>query len=286
MSQDTAAISDEELAHYRTWTGRVTETVDHVPEEIVRRFAAAVDRDMPADGLVPPMWHYGLFLAAVPTAQLGPDGHPPRGGALPPVRLPRRMFAGSEMRFLSPLRIGMPARCVSKVLSVDRRKGTSGDLVLVRVEDRIDQGGAPCIEEVRTIIYLGAGARVAPVAADPELRPGPDDESWTPDSVALFRFSAVTFNTHRIHYDRPYAQEAELYPGLVVHGPFTALRLCDLAARHRNARPSHFSFRGEAPLFCGQTAILSPQADADGDGLAVLARRCDGKVAMRAAVRF
>lgn len=278
------AITDGELGHYQTWIGRQTITVDDISKDVIQRFAAAVDRDMPADGLVPRMWHYGLFLDAVSTAQLGPDGHPPRGGAIPPVRLPRRMFAGSEIQFVSPLQIGISARCVSEIVSVDRRKGSGGDLVLVRVEDKISQNNTLCIKEVRTIVYLGRGARVEPTIPHPQLQPESGDEIWVPDGVALFRFSAVTFNAHRIHYDLPYAQEAESYPNLVVHGPFTALRLCEFAGRHKNATPTHFTFRGEAPLFCGQAVTLSP--DTEGETLTVTAKRCDGKIAMRATVGF
>jgi 3-methylfumaryl-CoA hydratase len=277
-------ITDAELELYQEWIGRQMAIVDDVSKDVINRFAAAIDRDMPADGLVPPMWHYGLFLDAVPTSNLGSDGHPPRGGAMPPVRLPRRMFAGSEIEFVSPLQIGLSARCISEVVSVDRRKGSTADLVLVRVEDRISQNETLCIKEVRTIVYLGHGASVEPIIPNPQLPSSSGDDIWTPDSVALFRFSAVTFNAHRIHYDLPYAQEAEGYPNLVVHGPFTALRLCDFASRHRAKTPTRFTFRGEAPLFSGQAVTLSP--DRDDEALTVTARRCDGKIAMRAAVQF
>jgi 3-methylfumaryl-CoA hydratase len=272
--------TENELDHYRSWIGRRTTLHDNVSIDVIARFAAAVDRPMPEDGFVPAMWHYGLFLNEVPSAQLGPDGHPPRGGFMPPVRLPRRMFAGSEVHFIAPLRIGMPATCRSEIVSVDLRKSGRGDLILVRVADEVGQDGSVCIRETRTIVYLNAGAAVPPVVPD-SIRPrGTDDETWQPDSVALFRFSAVTFNAHRIHYDRPYAQDVELYPDLVVHGPFTAIRLCDFASRYKNTRLQTFSFRGEAPLFCGQPVTLT--AIEDGISLLVAAVRCDGKTAMSA----
>lgn len=272
-------ITEQELSHYREWIGRRTVTEDHVPPDVIRRFAAAVDRDIPAD-YVPPMWHYGLFLNSEPTANLGIDGHPPRGGTLPPVRLPRRMFAGSEMKFLAPLKIGVAAVCESAVVSVDLRQGSRGDLVLVRVADKIVQAGKTCVEETRTIVYLGAGQPVPPVAAKKDIKPAEGEELWLPNSTALFRFSAVTFNAHRIHYDEPYAREAEGYPGLVVHGPFTALRLCDFAARKLDRPLQSFSFRGEAPAFCGQPVILS--AAEEGGTLRASAKRCDGVTAMQA----
>lgn len=275
---EISAVTDSELELYRTWIGRKAIMHDAVSPDVIGRFAAAIDRPMPADGTVPPMWHYGLFLNDVATAQLGSDGHPPRGGAMPPVRLPRRMFAGSEMTFHAPIRIGIAATCVSEVVSVDRRKGSRGDLVLVRVADTVSQDGAPCIEEVRTIVYLDAGQPVPPVVPDASLSSGPHDEIWTPDSVALFRFSAVTFNAHRIHYDRPYAQDVEGYPDLVVHGPFTAVRLCDFAGRLKEKPLRSFSFRGEAATFCGQPVKLSLVEN--GDSFRIAAIRCDGKTAM------
>jgi 3-methylfumaryl-CoA hydratase len=272
------AIREQELLLYREWIGRKTIVEDHISPDVIRRFAAAVDRDMPKEH-VPPMWHYGLFLNSEPTANLGPDGHPPRGGALPPVRLPRRMFAGSEMKFLGPLKIGVAGACESEVVSVDLRQGKAGDLVIIRVADRIVQGGQLCIEETRTIVYLGAGTPVPPVVAG-DRQPAPGEERWLPNSTALFRFSAVTYNAHRIHYDEPYAREAEGYPGLVVHGPFTALKLCDFAARRLKRPLTSFSFRGEAPLFCGQPVTLA--AAQEGGTLRVTARRCDGVTAMQA----
>lgn len=272
--------TESELDHYRSWVGKQTILHDNVSSDVIARFAAAIDRPMPDDGLVPAMWHYGLFLNDVPSAQLGPDGHPPRGGFMPPVRLPRRMFAGSEAHFVSPLRIGVPASCRSEIVSVDLRQSGRGDLILVRVLDEISQHGSLCIKETRTIVYLNAGAAVPPVVADSSRPMRADDETWQPDSVALFRFSAVTFNAHRIHYDRPYAREVELYPDLVVHGPYTAIRLCDFASRCKNSRLRTFSFRGEAPLFCGQPVTLA--AIEDGPSLRVAAIRCDGKTAMSA----
>lgn len=278
-----APITEQEIGHYREWIGRRTVIEDHVSPDVIRRFAAAVDCAMPAED-VPPMWHYGLFLNSEPTASLGVDGHPPRGGALPPVRLPRRMFAGSAMKFLSPLKIGGVASCESEVVSVDLRQGSRGDLVLVRVADRIMQRGTLCIDETRTIVYLGAGRPVAPVVPSENATFAGGEEIWTPNSAALFRFSAVTFNAHRIHYDEPYAREEEGYPGLVVHGPFTALKLCDFSERTRKAPLRSFSFRGENPLFCGQPIMLS--ASQEGSTLRVSARRCDGATGMQASAEF
>jgi 3-methylfumaryl-CoA hydratase len=278
-------ITEDELAHYRSWVGRRTTTTDSISPDVIHRFAAAIDSPAPDDGCVPPMWHYGLFLNDVPSRELGPDGHPPRGGAMPPVRLQRRMFASADATFIAPLAIGTDAELQSEVISVDHRKGSQGDLVLVRVNDSISQNGAACIIESRTIVYLNAGAPVAPV--EPEKNPEPiasGQEIWVPDSVALFRFSAVTFNAHRIHYDLPYARKVEGYPGLVVHGPLLAVRLCNFAGRIKKSTPYKFTFRGEAPSFCGQPIAFTSKDD--NEGLTLSARRADGKKAMSATALF
>ena len=281
---DASGISDSELDHYRSWIGRRTTVYDSISEEAISRFSAAIDCPMPKDGLVPPMWHYGLFLNNVPTAQLGPDGHPPRGGSMPPVRLPRRMFAGSDASFVGSLRMGVPSFCHSEILSVDRRQGRAGELVLVRVGDQIGQDGTICIRETRSIVYLATGFQVPTPVKEPNRQASANEETWIPDPVALFRFSAVTFNAHRIHYDREYAKLEEGYPDIVVQGPFTAVRLADFATRSVSRQLRSFAFRGEAPLFCGAPIVLSVVEDER--PLRVVALRCDGKVAMSATADF
>jgi 3-methylfumaryl-CoA hydratase len=258
------------------------EEKDGVSPEVVSRFAAALDHAWPGGGAeLPPMWHYGLFLNQVPTARLGPDGHPPRGDFMPPVKLPRRMFAGAKIGFRAPLVAGREATKVSEITTVDYRQGKSGGLVFVRVNVSVLQHDALCVEEEQTIVYRGDGPRmpaVAPRAAPPEPATG-SVENWLPTSVELFRFSAVTFNAHRIHYDLPYASEVEGYPGLVVHGPLTALRLCAFASRLLGPL-KEFRFRGEAPLFVWQPVRLI--GDRGGTECRLVAERCDGAAAMTA----
>ncbi|MCP4993915.1 MAG: acyl-CoA dehydrogenase [Gammaproteobacteria bacterium] len=201
---------------------------------------------------LPALWHWFYFLPQVPNSKIGPDGHPQRGGFLPPVDLPRRMFAGSRMEFITPMIIGHPANRVGTVLNVTEKSGKSGRLVFVTVEYKIYQNDTLCIREEQDIVYKEAGGRISPPIPLDEWIPVPPD-TWSqvvePSEVLLFRFSALTFNAHRIHYDRRYAMEEEGYPGLVVHGPLTALMLAELTARKSTRRISAFSFQGRAPLF-------------------------------------
>lgn len=217
---------------------------------------ALLDREEPLPEMgspLPALWHWFYFLPQVRNSRIGVDGHPQRGGFLPPVELPRRMFAGSRMDFIAPLIIGAPARREGTVLSVTEKSGKSGKLVFVTVEYRIYQNEMLCIREEQDIVYKEAGGRVSPpvpLAQWAPVQDGAYSELVTPSEVFLFRFSALTFNAHRIHYDRRYAMDEEGYPGLVVHGPLTALLLAELAARNSSPRRiSSFSFQGRAPLF-------------------------------------
>lgn len=278
-------ISSTEIENYRSYVGRSMSETDTVGAHVAALMAATLDRPHTGAAL-PPMWHYGLFLTSVPTRALGPDGHPPRGEFMPPVSLPRRMFAGSDLRFLHPLTIGQDVTRASRIAAVDHRRGKTGDLVFVRIAMTLSQAGVPCIEEEQTIVYRGAGGRVAPVAVVARAPLAADEtaEDWLPGTVELFRYSAATFNAHRIHYDLPYATEEEGYPGLVVHGPLTATRLCDFAAKVAGRAITRFTFRGEAPAFVGQPVRLIGRMD--GNACKVRAERADGVVAMSATAIF
>ena len=279
-------ITEEEVASYRAHVGRRMEEKDGIAEEIVRRFAATLDQDWAGpDAPLPAMWHYALFLNTTPTARLGEDGHPPRGDFLPAVRLPRRMFAGADVRWRAPLMASRQATKVSEIRTVDFRQGRTGDLLFVRLAITVSQGSAACVEEEQTIVYRGDGPRLPPIVPGPARTPSPGEtvESWLPGRAELFRLSAVMFNAHRIHYDLPYATETEGYPDLVVHGPLTAIRLCTLA--RRAAGPlTGFRFRGEAPLFVDQPVTLS--ATTSGRECRLAAVRCDGATAMTAVATF
>jgi len=269
------SVSPDELAHWQTWVGRPECRSETIAPTLLDRFAAAIGEQR-TGGAIPSLGHWAFFIQAVQPDQLGPDGHPLRGGFLPPVTLERRMFASSDMRFHAPLAQDELATHHAELVSLVHKKGSSGDLILAEVASRIEQAGELCIEERNTIIYR-AGGSATPAIAPKDLPPPDGAESWSPATADLFRFSAVTFNSHRIHYDLPYATGEEQYPGIVVHGPFTAAKLFGLA--RRSAGPlTRFSFRAQAPLFCGQPVLLYTGEDAN----TVIARRCDGVTAMTA----
>lgn len=243
-----------EQQRYTDWIGSTERLEEDIALAPVQGLAATLDdtgsRFGTGDAL-PPLWHWLYFLPRVAQSALGTDGHPQRGGFLPPVELPRRMFAGARTQFHFPLRIGAPAVREGTVLDVNEKHGKSGTLVFVTVRYRISQREGICVEEQQDIVYREPGAAVpAPRRGDwPRAPEGAWTKVVTPDPMLLFRFSALTFNAHRIHYDRPYATAEEGYPGLVVHGPLTAIQLMELV-RHNATRPvASFSFRGQAPLF-------------------------------------
>lgn len=248
--------------------------------------SALLDREGPlpeTGSSLPALWHWFYFLPQVPGSKIGVDGHPQRGGFLPPVDLPRRMFAGSRMEFLTPPVIGGPARREGRVLNVREKSGNSGRLVFVTVEYRIYQGDRLCIREEQDIVYKEAGGRIPPpVPLDQwaPLQPGAWSQVVQPSEVLLFRFSALTFNAHRIHYDRRYAMEQEGYPGLVVHGPLTALLLAELAARQSARQIRGFSFQGRSPLFdMHPFRLVGSAAD---DEVVLEAQGPTGEIAMKA----
>lgn len=239
---------------FREWIGR-TETVhDGLSPEQARRAAATFDDEVTsvaAGSPMPPLWQWCYFLPHARQSALDVDGHPHRGGFLPPIPYPRRMFAGARMQFHAPLRLGQPATREGEIRNVLLKSGRSGSLAFVTVGYHFVQDGVTCIDEEQDIVYREPGAPVAAPSVLPA--PAPDPARWmrtiVPDSRLLFRFSALTFNAHRIHYDRPYARDEEGYPGLVVHGPLTAMLLADLVRRNTNRALRAFSFRGLAPLF-------------------------------------
>ncbi len=270
---------------YTDWIGSAEERADLIGLGPVQGLLATLDdgETEPGEGdALPPLWHWFYFLPVVPQSRIGPDGHPQRGGFLPPVALPRRMFAGGRTRFPAPLIIGRPALRTGTVLKVAEKSGASGALVFVTVGYEIRQDGRLCIAEEQDIVYREPGAPVpAPVPAPfPDLPDGAWSRIVTPDPVLLFRFSALTFNAHRIHYDRPYAMAEEGYPGLVVHGPLTAVLLIDLVRRHAMRPVAAFEFRGRAPLF--DLAPFRVSGVAGEDKVALEAHGPDGKTAMTA----
>lgn len=271
-------VTSEDIAYWRTWIGKTETRTEILEAESLRRYAAAILEDLDIERRLPSLAHWAFFLPVVSASAIGEDGHPHRGGFLPPITLARRMFASSNIHFGAGLRVGHAAVRRSTITDVKHRSGRSGDLVLVDVEHRITQDGAECILERQSIVFREDGGRTEPI--EPIDQPvDAADQLWEPGPVDLFRFSAATFNSHRIHYDLPYTTEVEGYPGLIVHGPFTAARLCGYAAR--DGRPlKRFSFRATAPLFALQRIRLTAGEQAD----EYRAIRCDGAVAMSAVV--
>ena len=264
-------------ADVEAWKGAIgNETIEYqlLPTAQLRRFAQAAG--VTDDTAMPPLPHWAFFLPAPSDSDIGVDGHPRRGGFLPAVSLPRRMFAAADIRFETPLETGLEARLDSVVADVTHKSGRSGDLVFVEVDRTLSQDGVVRVRERQSYVYRSDGGTVE--MPEP-LTQAPDGERWWPSEVNLFRFSAATANGHRIHYDHPYATKVEGYPALVIHGPFTAVKLAALAGR-RGALAS-FAFRAQAPLFLGQPVYLQRTNDDE-----VRAVRCDGATAMTAKVSY
>ena len=234
---------------------------------------------------LPPMWHWLYFLPAARRSETGPDGHPRRGGFLPPVPLKRRMFAGGETLFHRPLLVGETVKQRATVKRVVRKEGRSGPLVLVSVEYGIRADEGPVLTETQNLIYTDSPPS-APQPPSEKSRPPTRPWEWNvpTDPVLLFRFSALTNNAHRIHYDHPYATAVEGYPGLVVHGPLTALLLAELARRRGVTDPGRFSFRARSPFYCGDTLHLrgGPDSKDPNRGWALGAYSPEGRLGVEA----
>jgi 3-methylfumaryl-CoA hydratase len=257
---------------YSAYVGRTETRRDVVWPPLVRGLAATLDvteAEAAPAGMLPPTWHWMLFQDWAPAHALGPDGHPRRGGFLPPVHdLPRRMWGGVRLSFVRDLEIGMPVRRTSTILKVEEKQGASGRLVFVAVRHEIagedDPASGPALIEEHDIFYRGvAGAAVKAAAPAPPPPAGAFRRTIQPDPVLLFRYSALTGNGHRIHYDLDYVTREEGYPGLVVHGPLQATLLADLVRRQTGARVARLAFRARRPAFHANPLTLIGW-DADG----------------------
>ena len=269
------------------WIGRSETRRDLVTEAPVAGMAATLDDGLPmptAGEPLPPLWHWLYFLPRPRRSEIGPDGHAARGGFLPPVPLPRRMWAGGRLEWHDAIRVGDAIERVSRVEDVTTKSGRSGDLVFVRVRHRISTPRGVALIEEHDIVYRD----VPSPGSQPPIAPAARvDEAWSmriePDDVLLFRYSALTFNGHRIHYDRRYVTEVEGYPGLIVHGPLIATLLVELLRRHRpDATLAHFEFRAVSPLFDIAAFDVCGRPADDGATIDLWARRLDGGLAMTA----
>ncbi|MEL6738265.1 MAG: MaoC family dehydratase N-terminal domain-containing protein, partial [Pseudomonadota bacterium] len=229
------------MSRFDAWIGREARSSDRLDEALARRWLATFDLGPAEDGTLPQGIHFALCTPDAPTAALGQDGHPARDQSassfLPPIPLPRRMWASSAITFIAPIAVGAVIERKSRIASISEKEGGSGKLAFVNVEHDTRSNGTLSVREVQTLVYREAAAPDAPLSPPEVGDEGFDTAPWDrfhverPDEALLFRYSALTFNTHRIHYDAPYAREVERYRGLVVHGPLTASLMLQFAAR-------------------------------------------------------
>jgi len=273
------------------WIGRRTEARDILQVRPARLMQATLDRE-PSLGegdMLPPLWHWLYFLDACRAGDLGRDGHARKGAFLPPVPLPRRMWAGGRLRFHAPLILGREARKRSEIIAIEEKQGRSGRLCFVTVAHHVFQdvfqGDRLALSEEHDIVYREAPSPHAPVPPPlPVCEGAAFSRRVVPDAVMLFRYSALTFNGHRIHYDAAYARAVEGYEGLVFHGPLMATLLLDLACTQTGLQPQGFSFRGVAPVVGMRPFDLEGRQD--GTALRLWAKRADGALAMSAVAHF
>lgn len=289
----------------RQWIGRyetLTDTLHAGPANLLAMtldHAPALEEALGAGDALPPLWHWIYFLQSAPLGALGRDGHPAKGGFLPPVALPRRMWAGGRFGFSADLHVGESVQKKSVIKDVQLKQGRSGALCFVTVRHEVCETDKPAaFWEEHDIVYR---EDPSPDASPPKTTSkatskavgqtalvGNDwehTETVTPSEVLLFRYSALTFNGHRIHYDRDYARTVEGHDGLVVHGPLIATLLMGLAQRLKDgARPIRFEFRAASPLF--DTAPFTLHARQDGDAVTLAAATPQGRLAMQATARF
>jgi 3-methylfumaryl-CoA hydratase len=277
-------MTELDVGHLRSWIGRSETFHDRVTRFPYAALSATLDRDDPspaASDELPPLWHWLYFLPIARQSVLGPDGHPARGGFLPPVPLPRRMWAGGRFVFHRPLRVDQDISRVSVVQDVTVKQGRNGALCFVLVRHSVSGPGGLALEEEHDIVYRdNPRPDEAPAAGRPVRTDGAWQRDISPSDALLFRYSALTFNSHRIHYDRRYVTETEGYPGLIVHGPLIATLLIDLLRRNTDRAVASFKFRAVGPLF--DTAPFSVHGKPDGSSVALWARNPDGNLAMEA----
>ena len=291
MHPNTVQIDAATLTKLQSWQERSETMSDVITAAPLRALSATLDRDdpVPEDGsAVPALWHWLYFLPHARQSEIGPDGHPRRGGFLPPVPLPRRMWAGGRLRWETdnPLRVGQEVQRVSTIRSVQHKTGRSGELLFVLVEHRFLNHDGLALTEEHDIVYRAA-ARPGDPVPPPQQPPLAGQAAWSrsivPDDILLFRYSALTFNGHRIHYDRRYVTQVEGYPGLIVHGPLIATLLLDLLRRQLpGARVVAFDFKALRPTFDLHPFSVHGKPRDDGRTIDLWAQDHDGFLTMQA----
>ena len=270
------------------WVGNQISHEEIIHQQSLNGFAALMDEGDPASDIVPPGGHWMYFLPTDRQSRIGPDGHPIKGDFLPPVELPRRMWAGGRLEFHAPLRAGDKAKKISTIKSVLEKQGRTGALVFVTVEHQVMNQAGLCLTEEHDIVFREAAGVAS--SGKKDMQGAPDDGVWEetvkPDSVMLFRYSALTFNGHRIHYDREYCLEKEGYPGLVVHGPLLGTLLMRLAVNKMDGRPLRkFSFRNFNPIFDIASFTLDGKPE-NNDACSVWVQGPTGELAVKATAEF
>ena len=255
---------------FTEWIGQSIESNDDADGATLRRLAATLDRDEPLN-FVPPLGHWLFHLPETPHAMLGGDGHPARGGFLPPIGQPRRMWAGGRLRFAAPVPVGSAMTKRTTITNIVEKEGVVGKMVFVTLRHVISVAEVEAIVEDQDLVYLPSAAPAPPKLIQ---RPAPSHQrTMIADEALLFRFSALTFNAHRIHYDLGYTRNVELYPALVVQGPLQAMLLLNFA-RDNGAAVEHFAFRARAPLYVASEFTLNQAGDqlwiSDNEGLVTM----------------
>jgi len=271
-----------DIEYLRRWIGRKDIGSDLITEDLARKYHATFDYsgEPPRMGdVVPRLIHFCLAQPAAPTSKLGFDGHPARGDFLPPVPLPHRMWAGGALIFQGDLRVGDEVKRTSRIEDVVLKQGRTGALCFVTVQHRIEANGALVLEERQDIVYRGPVTPGATAKSHPPAEQGTHQRPMKAEATILFRYSALTFNSHRIHYDRRYVTQVEGYSGLIVHGPLQAALLCNYATELRGP-PRRFSFRSLSPLFDDDAFAL--HANEDGEGLKLWTAKQNGPLCMNA----
>ena len=286
MNQVTNTLNETYL---REWIGNTESVEETISAEPLHRMRATLDmepKNIEAGEAVPPLWHWAYFLTPVRASELGRDGHPALGNFMPPVSLPRRMWAGGQFKFVNPIRVGERVKRQSTVRDVKLKQGRSGKLCFVEVEHAVLVDDELRFSEVHNVVYRGAKQPGEEQLQAPEA---PGDAEWSkevvPNSTLLFRYSALTFNGHRIHYDLNFCQQVEGYPGLVFHGPLTGTLLLQFAVEKNPGKTlSAYDFRAISPLF--DNAAFTLNGRMQGDNAIMWACNPDGRLAMKATATF
>jgi 3-methylfumaryl-CoA hydratase len=278
-----------EAINLQDWLGKTEEIQDRIHATPAKALALTLDyKDFEAieGNALPEIWYWLYFLPIVPMSEVGQDGHPKRGGFLPPITLERRMWASGSLTFYHDLVIGEEIRKTSEIVKISEKEGKAGKLVFVTVKHLIQSAGRIAVQEEQNIVYL----HMPKSFVEPKPNPIPDDLDWNEvypvDPVLLFRFSALTFNGHRIHYDWKYATEVEKYPGLVVQGPLQALLLLESAKNHNPGRkPANFDFRAIRPIFAFDELHICGKSNPDGSQ-DIYTANADGNIGMQATITW